>query len=238
MSKISVLTYNIDKREHNYQERLDAFIETVQKEDPDLIAVQEGTRLTYEIILRKLSGYKKFLPEQVRFRKSGEALFSKYPISETNFLPFPKATDKKGLTIAKVDVWGQKDLWLVTSQFDDNVTLKRDQIASIPKLLRNCGDIIIFAGDTRILEYQNDLTGPVGWFDAWYEAGNEEEKFSYNSIVNPLATYPLKDRPDRVWFYPDDSIDCISCRLVGRDSKVVVSSHYGVSAEFEFDETF
>jgi len=240
-TSFTVVTYNLDGREHNYEERLAAFISQIKTHSPDVVVVQEGTRLTFEKLLRELGhlGYKRLLPDIMHHRQMGEMVFSKFPISETRYLSFKLASDNRGLTVIKIDVWGRKGIWIVTSQFDEKISMKRQQLNSIPALLRFIppDDTVIFGGDTRILEYQ-DLSAPEGWYDAWYEAGSSEHKFTLDSETNLLANPPFKDRPDRVWFRlgSESGLYCSECKLFGYDSQTAISSHYGVIATFEFED--
>lgn len=240
-NKFSVVTYNLDGRQHNYEERLNAFIEQIKIHSPDVVVIQEGSRLTFEKLLRELGhlGYKRLLPDIMHHRQTGEMVFSKFPISQTNYINFKLATDNRGLTVIKIDVWGREGIWIVTSQLDEKIAMKRQQLTSIPTLLRFVPkeDTVIFGGDTRIFEYQ-DLPAPEGWYDAWYEAGSTAYKFTLDSETNLLANPPFKDRPDRVWFRlgSGSRMICVDCKLFGHDSQTAISSHYGVIATFEFEE--
>ncbi len=235
MSNFTILTYNIDSSEHNYEERLGAFFEIVKDSNPDLVSIQEARRITYEIILRKMGefGYKRYLPIDVQNRQTGEALFSKYRMEETQFLPFVKSGMKGGITISKIYLDNESWFWFMTSQFDETFTIKKTQVKDLGVLLRKFDGDIFFAGDTRILNYQKNLSEPDGWFDAWYEAGSSKEEYTYDSRYNRMAVDPLRDRPDRIWYKSDK--ECVSYNLVGKESEITVSSHFGVMTEFSFD---
>nr|QBK84754.1 MAG: endonuclease/exonuclease/phosphatase family protein [Pithovirus LCDPAC01] len=237
MTEFTFVTYNIDSREYNFEERLTAFFQLVKNNPPDVIVIQEGSRLTYEKLLREMGllGYKRHLLDIMQRRPTGEMIFSKFPM-KTDYISFQRGNESRGLIMAKIDLWG-KEVWICTAQFDSNVALRRFQIASFPSLLKsiNSNENIIFGGDTRLFEYQKDQQLPPGWYDAWYEAGNNSSKYTVNSDYNLLAAPPNKDRPDQVWYRPsvDGAIECVDCKLYGENSEITISSHYGVWTKFK-----
>lgn len=237
-SELTFVTYNIDGSAYNLEKRLDAFLECVKSSPPDVVVIQEGTRLTYERLLREMAllGYKRQLLDVMNKRPTGEMIFSKYPISDGRYIPFGRSSENRGVSLLKIDLWG-KHLWICTAQFDSTSSMSRSQITSFAHNIRSMplNENIIFGGDTRIMEYQTDLKEPDGWCDAWYEGGTDSEKFTYNSQTNLLVPLPYKDRPDRIWYHPSDNgftIDCVECKLYGNDSPVTISSHYGVWTRF------
>lgn len=237
--ELSFVTYNISGVEYNLEKRLDAFLEYIRSKSPDVVVIQEGTRLTYERLLREMGllKYKRYLPEIMNKRNLGEMIFSKYPISNEKFIPFNHSNDLRGISLLKIDMWGQH-VWICTSQFDAEPSMSRRQVLDFAHTIRSLplSDNIIFGGDTRICEYQSDQREPEGWYDAWYEEGEDKNKFTYDSETNFLVNPPYKDRPDRIWFRPssnsDKNMECIEYSLFGHDSEVAISSHYGVWAKF------
>jgi len=219
-------------------ERLAAFVAVVKESPPDFILLQETTRISLEKLVREMNilGYKKYIPDNNTQRSSLEVIFSKHPIKKSFCVEFRISPERRGLTCVSVDVWGKGNLWLITSQFDVNTTLKKAQIVEIPSLLKKSGidvtDYVIFGGDTGILEYQKDFSCPENWLDSWYEAGTNAEKYTADHESNPYVPSPHKDRPDRVWFKDFEGILCEECRFFGNKSDVVVSSHYGVLTSF------
>nr|QBK86430.1 MAG: endonuclease/exonuclease/phosphatase family protein [Marseillevirus LCMAC102] len=237
MTEFTFVTYNIDSREYNFEERINTFFKLIKNTLPDVIAIQEGSRLTYEKLLREMGllGYKRHLLDIMHHRSTGEMIFSKLPM-EINYISFQRGNENRGLSVAKIDLWG-KEVWICTAQLDSNVALRRCQIASFPSLLKyiDSNKNIIFGGDTRLFEYQTDQQLPPGWHDAWYEAGNNSSKYTVNSDCNLLVAPPNKDRPDQVWYRPsvDGAIECIDCKLYGENSEIIISSHYGVWTKFK-----
>lgn len=260
--EFTFVTYNIDGRKIQRDERLRAFLEKIKSNQPDIVVVQEGTRLTYEKLLREmgLMGYKRQLLDIMNSREYGELIFSKFPISRGNYLHFRKTSENRGISYLKINledfrIPNEKEgthepysLWICTSQFDEQQALSRMQINNFPILMRHFPkeDIVIFGGDTRILEYQKDLSEPEGWYDSWYEAGNEVSKYTYDSSINFLVKIPYKDRPDRIWYrsplqtnyVPNKNIkiECEDCKLYGEDNSIAISSHYGVWAKFKLSK--
>lgn len=238
-TEFTFVTYNIDAQQYNFEERLKSLLKLIKDDPPDVLVIQEGTRLTYEKLLRKMGllGYKRILLENMHHRPTGEMIFSKFPISNPQFIPFPRSSDNGGISLFKLDIWGVKNVWVCTSQFDIAPAFRRTQVSRFPFLLKNVAPHnIIFGGDTRIQEYQYDLTCPEGWYDAWYEGGTSKGRYTYDSESNLLVPPPYKDRPDRIWYHPSSqrpSIECVDCRLYGMGTDAAISSHYGVKATFK-----
>jgi len=237
--EFTFLTYNLDCQNYNFEERLRSFLDEIKENPPDVVVIQEGTRLSYEKLLREMGllGYKRQLLDVMNSRATGEIIFSKFPISSGDYLSFKKSSERRGISYLKLDIWGIDNIWICTSQFDNTNALSRTQIKTLNTVLKKIPerDNIIFGGDTRISEYQGDLSCPDGWYDSWYEAGNDKEKYTYDSETNFLVKPPYKDRPDRIWYRPStkgNRIECIDCKLYGHDSPKTISSHYGVWAKF------
>jgi endonuclease/exonuclease/phosphatase family metal-dependent hydrolase len=243
---LKVLTYNIrGSLEYNLEKRLDEFLNRMKIDSPDIVVVQEGTRVCYEKLLREMGllGYKRQICDIMNHRPVGELLFSKYPVSSGDFIPFRKTAENRGISLFRVDL-GRKDVpvvWIGTTQLDSTVAIARSQIRDLNFLLKSIPgeNFFILAGDFRISEYQADLKEPEGWKDAWYEAGSDSEKYTIDHTTNLLVNPPYRDRPDRVWYRPlrnsaHEQVVCESCTLYGRDSTTTISPHYGVMAIFSF----
>lgn len=243
-TNISVVTYNIDSQEHNYEERLKAFFGYVRNNQPDVICIQEGCRLTFEKILRELGNlkYKRYLPEIMHHRRTGEAIFSKFSVSQCGYTHFKNSTDNKGLSYCKLDLGFDINLWIVNSQLEEKVPWKREVLSHINRLLRDIPqeDHVIMCCDTGIMNFHS-VDAPEGYVDVWYEAGSDKEKYTVDGSKNMLVEHSnIKDRPDRIYFrFPTNSVlTCEDCRLYGHDSDITISRHFGVIAKFSVDVQF
>lgn len=245
MTTFSVVTYNIDGREYNITERISTFLSYVKNHPVDIVFVQECQRIINEKLLREMRGlgYSYYMASEMRERPidSSEVIFSKIPLKNTRYIPFPNSKQQRGLSLADLDFQEKKCgiITLITSQFetgDANLPSRREQIRFFNVALRNINNPIIFGGDTGLLEYNSSVGTfiPNGWEDAWYAAGSSDNKFTLDSNNNTLAAAPYCDRPDRVWYIDSSKkLECNDCVLYGNDSTVVISSHYGVRCDFE-----
>ena len=246
MVSIRVLTQNLGGQIYEHNDRVEAFLTMVKEKKPDVIAVQGCSRFMFEPIMREmgLMGYKRFLPDVMVHRETGEAIFSKIPFIDRKYVKFPQSKSNKGLTYVKLDVWeGTKCLWICTSDMDTEYSIRNKQIDSyIELLLREIPpeDIIVFAGTTHILEYHkeimpNDRSGE--WEDVWYEVGKNDERYTLDHTTNLFVQPPFKDRPDRVWVRGlSKGIEAVSMSLFKAPEGVkILSPHYGVLVEFELE---
>lgn len=229
----SFLSYNIDGREFNFEERLKSFVGLIAETQPDIVVIQEGTRLTYEKLMREMGllKYKRYLPEIMGQLPVGEMLFSKFEILEKKYFPFQRSDEARGMSAMRLKISEEKEVWACTCQLDTRVALRGFQISEFNKFFRGMDIPIIFGGDTKILEYQTQFHVPEMWIDAWYESGTDTEKYTLDHTKNLLVEPPFKDRPNRVWFRGD--IECEECGLLGVGAEPTISSHFGVAAEFE-----
>lgn len=241
MVNFTLVTFNLDGREINCDNRLKIFLQIIEEREPDIVVIQEGSRLTYEKLFREMGhmNYKREVPNEVTMRKYGEVIFSKFPILKSEYIHFQKTNQSRGLSHCLLDIEGTQ-IWVSTTQFETgerSIPIRKHQIKSLPSSFQFLKDPIIFAGDTGILEYQQDLKEPPGWDDAWVERGTDQNKFTLNSKQNIMATPPFCDRVDRVWYYPSSEVnlECINYNLIGNTEKTICSSHFGVKVEFELD---
>ncbi len=233
-----VLSYNMDNKTTNSDERLRSLIAVITKCNADIILIQECSRVASEKLFREMNilGYKKHFSPNININPS-EVIFSKHVLRSQKILPFNTTKEDKELIVARSDIWSQKKIWFCTTQFDFGISQKRTQIKDLDYMLKQSGvspdDIVIFGGDTRIHEYQHDLTYPESWFDSWYENGSTQTQYTVDHVTNPFVQPPNKDRFDRVWY--KGPVQCESFCLVGQEGPVP-SSHYGVLVKFSVSE--
>jgi endonuclease/exonuclease/phosphatase family metal-dependent hydrolase len=230
---VSFLTYNIDGRENEHKSRLDLALAQIKELQPDVVAIQEGNYLTYERLFREMGimGYKKNFSDEMRQRKFGEIIFSKLHIDKIEYLPFRHSYEKRGITRYLITI-GDKNVWFLTSQLEENVAIRRKQLTQMESFFLREPESVIFGGDTQIQHYQR-MGAPEEWLDAWYELGNPETEYTVDWKTNDAVLPPLRDRPDRVWYKPKDSkLECLEFKLVGQEGEIKASRHFGIYTEF------
>lgn len=234
VNELTLLSYNIDSDERNYKERLSLFLKQVKELEPNIVLIQEATFITYEKLFREMNimGYKKEFSDEIRLRKEGEVIFSKLPIEKAEYIPFRHSTEMRGLTRYLINIEGHK-LWICTSQFERLPAIRRKQIVQMERLFEK--ESVIFGGDTQIKSYER-FEAPEGWFDCWYELGNEKNKFTVDWESNMSVKPPIRDRSDRFWFKVEKtceySIECNDYKLIGKNEDIKVSQHFGVYTKF------
>ena len=230
---VSFVTYNIDGRENDYKARLDLILSQIKELNPDVVAMQEGTYLTYEKLFREMGqmGYKKNFSDDMRKRQFGEILFSKRPIIKIEYLPFRHSYEKRGLTRYLINI-EDKNIWFLTTQFEFNIAIRRRHLTQMESFFLKSPESIIFGGDTQIQHYQQ-MGAPEEWLDAWYELGSPETEYTVDWKNNLIVQPPLRDRPDRVWYKAKDSIlECLEFKLIGKEGEDKASGHFGIYTNF------
>ena len=258
MVNIKIITFNLDKREFDYQNRLKRFLTIIEDRTPDIVMIQEGTNMIYEKLFRemKIMGYKREVPPEIKMRTFGEIIFTKFDIIKHEYNQFQFTHQCRGLTkylikitqpitnnIDKNNVNNTNNepinLWIATSQFEQGnrvSSIHNKQIDFLQGAFRMLKDPVIFAGDTNILEYCKDTKEPEGWLDAWLESGTRDTQYTLNCQKNMMTPPPFCDRVDRVWYKPtlDVNIDCTNFELVGTGDNIL-SSHFGVETTFSIE---
>lgn len=240
MVKFCVITFNLDENEFNRENRLKRFFKIIEDNNPDVVTIQEGTHLIYEKLFREMGclGYKRNVPSEVTMRNTGEVIFSKLPILTSEYIYFQTTSQSRGLSRYLIEIEENLNVWVATTQFEKgerSLPQRRAQIQSLGTAFQFLKDPIIFAGDTGILEYQKELCEPEKWDDAWYDCGDENNKYTVNYEQNIMVKPPNKDRTDRIWFCSSANIlvECIEFDLVGNTEDTLISTHFGVKATFD-----
>lgn len=246
MSTLIFLSYNLDCQSKHYEDRLKNFLILIKtySDRINVLALQNVYISSYEKLGREMGyiGYKKVLPENFQSRNIGELFFIKtsYTVSSSYFLEFQKNTERKGIFIISIDnIISNEKLWFGTTQLDSLAYLQTYQLERMNKMIDNVipkDDNIIIGLDTKSLEY-NNINTIEGWYDSWYEAGSDKEKYTLDYTVNRLTPQPFKDRPDRVWYRQGSKfkIDCEESNLFGHKCDLPISSHFGVLTHFKIN---
>lgn len=243
VDSVTILTQNLGGQILDHTQRVQAFVDRTKKLSPDVILVQCCSRVMMEFVIRELGlmKYHKLLSPQMNFRDSREAIFSKSPMQQAKFIPFPNAKDGRGMCVAKIDTWGAQGLWVCTAELDRAVSVRNRTIERhINSMLKfiPLEDPVLFGGDTQILEYQFVEPPPScngkAWLDLWYEAGSEDDRYTLDHTRNLLVSPPFKDRPDRFWMRENGHFLCTSLKVVRtEEQEMPISPHYGVKVVLE-----
>jgi len=234
----SFVTYNLDSQDFNFEERLYSFTDLIRKDLPDIVVIQEGRKYTYEKLGRAMSqlGYKYKILDVLKEKKTGEVIFSRYDIDSYEFIPFDinAEFEKRGVTVAQLNIMGETVV-VATTQLHSTTPIQTKQLNTIPRILRKYtseGYPVVIGGDFQLSSYQR-VDAPKGWEDAWYEQGTKLSTFTVDSERNILVSPPLKDRSDRVWYNNTVSkIDCTDFEFMGVIHQPVISTHFGIKANF------
>lgn len=239
MKKLTLLTWNIGGyRPENFRLILDM----IKEKNPDVIFLQECHRGIYEelIMFGKLNSYKTFLPDECKKRDQGEIAFSRFPMKEFSYLKFFKSKQGRGIIRLVIDIDRQDFVTVATSQLekgDYSLSIKKLELGNVDRLRDNEQNPIIFAGDTQFFEFQKNATDAIqDWNDAWNECGANNDYYTLDSDTNFQVASPLRERPDRVYFYSlNRDIICSDFELVGKNVDIQPCLHYGILTTFHID---
>lgn len=237
MDQLTFLSYNLEWSPKTSYKSVNQFLELVKKENPNVIALQNIDGSFFEKLGREMNyfGYKRYFPENFQSRKRSDIMFSNLPIITTKFYEYQKNTDRNGIFLLELS-HGDRIITIATTQIDSLPYLQTHQLNNINKMLEkhmDSSEAVILGIDTKAFEYSQISTNE-GWYDAWYEVGNDFQKYTLDSSTNHMTPYPFKDRPDRIWYnsISNKNFSCDNFAFVGMDMDI--SPHYGILCKFSF----
>jgi len=239
------MSYNFCWFPTNSEKRLSKLLDCVRRHNPNVIFIQNVGCQQYEEILREfgLLKYKRSNYPGLKNMKSADFIFSTFDLVDLKFTPFYNTNEDCGVLQAniqlKIDENEDSSLLLQIGtthiDFGSSYGIQSKQIKMLQSFfLKN--EALIIGGCFNTLSYEV-LNVPDNWIDSWYEAGNDENKYTYDSSRNIMTPVPYKDRPDRILFKGNDSLklDCTHHELIGTGYEYQsdpISPHYGIISKF------
>jgi endonuclease/exonuclease/phosphatase family metal-dependent hydrolase len=250
--KISVMSYNIWFSEYEREKRLKSLIYTINKENPDVVCLQEVLTNEYAQLKSSLK-YENYFPSVIDEGTYGCVIFSKFKINKSKQIKLPSNMNRN-LLICDVnltfDCNGTEEntkIIIANTHFEsefaqsDN-TIKIGQYtyvsAILNKLFLDHGNIILCA-DTNVIksEYENFDRIFSKMNDAWRDTGSDSKKeYTYDNITNKNLKHrkiDLRSRIDRILYRSKDSMNIEEFKLItGEKDLIQPSDHHGTMAIF------
>lgn len=166
------------------------------------------------------------------------SIFTFYDIQSSEFIPFKKNINpfpnNSGANVVYFSFGGVR-LAVVASILDKDIYNKKLQLCELDNITKRitgeCG-VVILSVDTLIKSFQNVVI-PENLSDAWEEIGDECDTFTVDFTTNTLVNLNVRDRPDRIFYIPNGSIEPIKY-TISRDW--IQSPHYPIEVTFEIGE--
>ena len=257
MNKLHILSYNIWFEETMIKERTESLINIINKNDPDIVCLQEVRQDVFNILISNLCNYN-YYPKRIA-SSYGCVIFSKYNIIKCLTIPFQNSMMGRSLIISKIDFpyfdeselsVNKIEIVIATTHFEsifsrkteNTVKLEQFKVAHqiLDKLYKDYQNVI-FCVDTNIITGEEDKFIPTNskhekydWYDAWSEMGESTNRYTYDSFSNMhLKKNPFKyrSRLDRVLYRCDNCILTYFDTI--KNNVIEPSDHYGVCVKFE-----
>lgn len=255
---IKVIQYNIYFGDGSDQTdlRIDTICVYLNSLDADVLCLQEVLKYKYDSMIKNLAPtYPHVFPKSSKdfTMNYGTAIISKYPIVEsiTHMYKFTKMG--RDLKIVLVQNSAGDKIHICTTHFESEF---KDSVMAKTYQYNRCSDIlqkihaetsipIILCADTNVCRQSEQQFFDVfshenGWRDAWIEMGLPQNcKFTFDSTTNPILRSRYKNmqksphyrsRLDRIVHNSD--LHCTTMQLIGDDSDVMLSDHYGIMCTF------
>lgn len=243
-NKMKILSYNIWFDNFNRTERLFSLFEVIEKNDPDIVCLQEVLDFQYDTIKNRLN-YEYSYPDKLT-SKYGCVILSKHPMTRSVTINLPSEMGRN-LTVVKVNI--DETTFVVAnvhfeSEFNNKNTTKKEQFKHVSTILNKIyydHSNVILCSDTNVTEFDEKyfLQCFNTFKDAWIENGSDaNKKFTYDYDTNTnlqLRKIELKCRIDRILFRLNDLTHCSNFDLLSSTGLTVEpSDHHGIMTTFDF----
>jgi exonuclease III len=238
-----VLTYNIWFSDININERLTKLLYLLNKENPDIICLQEVRKDVLAILVNKLKIYKFWETSLNENKTYGVVIFSKFKNTKTNIYKFKKTNMDRHFVIMELDLLDNKKINIVTTHLESEFkkynlknTIKYHQFTNLLSYLK-CKNNVILGGDMNISNEENDVyILDKFWDDCWILNGSDNnKKYTYdcntNIFINKKTKY--KSRLDRIYIKKNGNLELKDFSLIGKGEGIIPSDHYGIIVKIE-----
>jgi len=248
-SSLKVLSYNIWFDKTLYLERLLALLQVIEKEDPDVICLQEVRPNIFEILKNELVNYKFFFPYKLD-KTYGCIIFSRIKMSKCLEYKFNNSKMGRSLVIIKIDLPHNIEIVIINSHFEslfNKIQINDGKIEQY-KISKNIMDYlfgkyknVILCADTNVMSHEEytflELFENDGWIDCLVANNNQENNYTYDSENNIYLNKKLdkksyKSRIDRCIFKGQNVFVTDFKTIDGKNYFVEPSDHYGILSTF------
>ena len=207
-----IASYNIWFDRTIYLERTKSLCKYIDTINIDCICLQEVRPEIYKLLIMSLKTFPYHFPNEINVSYDC-AIFSKYPISQSTNIKYPKSSMNRSLNVIKIDypynirvinnmkteqlITKNIEIVIATSHFEslfDKTFLNKEKIKqyeiannALEIAYQTCKNVILCA-DTNIMvheeKYFDELFEKSLWVDAWKIKGNDENKFTYDYLYN------------------------------------------------------
>lgn len=261
MNKLKLLTYNILFDEKDILHRTRAIIDIILNEEPDIIALQEVTPVSYTIIKTNTQLNKIYKINKVHFGEIyGTLILSKIPFDEADCIEMTHTEMGRKLEYIILNINGEKFIIATIhweSQFPTykdktehaikkKITTKISQyIESFVHLNKMKDYHIILMGDTNITNKEEHiLTTPENYIDIYQYLNTDQVldicnmQHTYDYKRNKLVKGKYQSRLDRIYYRNNTTNKDwlpVSYSFVGQNILDITekhpSDHFGVVVE-------
>lgn len=230
---VRLISFNVWFEDVAMAERFRAIGDIVAREEPDVVALQEVTPASLQMLLRhpRLSRYQSsvsvvdanagrygpyFVAMLLRLGDGESRGFAPLCTGRMKFPSSVMGRDLHSFTHESGITFGTTHLESPTPP-DFRVPERRKQAGIAFKALDMLNRSVVLAGDLNWGERDGDLPMPVGWSDAWTELRPREAGFTYDGRKNGMLANSLQGRLDRVVSRLRDGWRYAEVRLIGTE---------------------
>ncbi|XP_052249406.1 tyrosyl-DNA phosphodiesterase 2-like isoform X2 [Dreissena polymorpha] len=248
--RIRVLSWNIDGLDKDsLRSRTQAVCETIKREDPHVVFLQEVVVETQEIIQELCPLYHMIPGNEEAYFAAILVKIGDVQVEETKILPFPNTVMLRNLISLKCIVKGEKFV-MMTSHLESTKEYSKERQEQLKQCFkyigaRDKGYTVIFGGDLNLRDNEIDAIGglPENIYDIWEITGKRPEaKFTWDLMRNDNLRMPNRFKPrcrfDRLYIRHSEQkeVKAEYFELCGlerlRNVQRFCSDHWGLLAHF------
>jgi tyrosyl-DNA phosphodiesterase 2 len=239
---LKILTYNIWFSNYYINERLKKLLLLIEKEEPDIICLQEVRKDVLAVLVNKLFKYNYWETSLNEEKNYGIAIFSKLKKKNTKIYKFKKTNMDRHFLIIELEDINGNIINIATTHLESEFntknienSIKYYQFDNLLKFLKKKKNIIL-CGDMNIsVQEDNYYIIDDVWNDCWILDGlNKDKKYTYDCIeniyINKKTNY--RSRLDRIYI-KENEFKLMSYNLVGKGENIIPSDHFGIIVKIE-----
>ncbi|XP_060075100.1 tyrosyl-DNA phosphodiesterase 2-like [Ylistrum balloti] len=248
--RIRLMSWNIDGLDDvAVQRRTKAVCDTINKENPHAVFLQEVTSVTQAILESGCPTYQIIPGGKEEYYTCMLVKVGMVEVIHHQTLPFPNTLMLRNLLLAQCKIKGE-DFVLMTSHLESTKDHSKERVAQLQKAFRvmqksskSC--TVIFGGDLNLRDKEVAGIGgpPPGIKDVWEMTGQRPEAaFTWDMSRNDNKTFPGKFKPklrfDRLYIRGAESpvIEPVYLELVGLERAPKCgkypSDHWGLLSHY------
>jgi exonuclease III len=211
-----------------------ALIQTIKKENPDVICLQEVLSTQYDDIKKDIN-YEHNFPNKIT-GSYGCVTFSKYPITKSKCIRLPSNMNRS-LILTQINdiVIGNVHFESEFSNINNTKLLQYYYVSTLLNKLYNDYGKVILCADTNVMKTEENIFNKYfnKLSDSWSVRKSSNDEYTYDFVTNKnlrLKNLKIRSRIDRILYQTLELTDFKLLRC--KECDIQPSDHHGIMSTF------